>query len=241
MWAVYSAACCLTLWLGLYYCAASRYTSQTNSHPCLIKSSIENVFVERKEIFRAENTSADNSRPFVFPKTAALTPTQIASVFVGLEVGKFISNSFFFSSLSFSVSCKTAVDFFTLLWADSQTGTQVIRAIKIVKASRIPYLTLWWDFIALMRHPSYSGQEVCPWKRSHSWFVGIFHHLQWFMSLKWLFLRARMKLVISAEFAWDENTYGVFLMGHLELAPYFAGHLLYITAWLLSKWCLSSF
>lgn len=59
-------------------------TPQTNSHTRLIKSSIENVFVERKEIFRAENTFAGNSRPFVFPKTAALAPTQIVSVFVGL-------------------------------------------------------------------------------------------------------------------------------------------------------------
>lgn len=29
---------------------------QTNSQPCLIKSSTENVFVERKEIFIVENT-----------------------------------------------------------------------------------------------------------------------------------------------------------------------------------------
>lgn len=104
------------VWLsgsGFYYCAASRYTSQTNSHPCLIKSSIENVFVESKEIFRAENTSADNSRPFVFPKTAALTPTQIASVFVGLEVGKFISNSFFFSPSYFQCLARLWWSFYT--------------------------------------------------------------------------------------------------------------------------------
>lgn len=86
-------------------------TPQTNSHPCLIKSSIENVFVERKEIFRAENSSADNPWPFVFPKTAALTPAQIATVFVGLGVDKFISNSFSSPSLILA-SCKTVVDFF---------------------------------------------------------------------------------------------------------------------------------
>lgn len=85
MWAVYLVACCLTLWLynRAFIIVLLPGTSQTNSHTRLIKSSIENVFVERKEIFRAENTFADNSWPFVFPKTAALTPTQIVSVFVG--------------------------------------------------------------------------------------------------------------------------------------------------------------
>lgn len=42
--------------------------------------------------------------------------------------------------------------------------SQVLRAIEIAEASRIPYLTLWGDFMALMRHPFYSGQEVFPWK-----------------------------------------------------------------------------
>lgn len=86
MWAVYSAACCLTLWLHnrAFVIVLLPSTPQTNSHTLLIKSSIENVFVERKEIFHAENTFADNSWPFVFPRRAALTPTQIVSVFVGL-------------------------------------------------------------------------------------------------------------------------------------------------------------
>ncbi len=86
MWAVYLAACCLTPWLynRAFIIVLLPGTPQTNFHTRLIKSSIENVFVERKKIFRAENTSADNSRPFVFPERAALTPTQIVSVFVGL-------------------------------------------------------------------------------------------------------------------------------------------------------------
>lgn len=85
MWAVYLAACCLTLWLcnRAFIIVLLPGTPQTNSHPRLIKSSIENVFVERKEIFHAQNTFADNSWPLVFPKRAALTPTQIVSVFVG--------------------------------------------------------------------------------------------------------------------------------------------------------------
>lgn len=174
-------------------------TPQTNSHPCLIKSSIENVFVERKEIFRAENSSADNPWPFVFPKTAALTPAQIATVFVGLEVDKFISNSFSSPSLILA-SCKTVVDFFfRLLWTESQTETQVIGAIKILEASGVPYLTLWWGFIGLMRHPSFSGQEVFPLRTLRSWFAGSFHHLRWLMSLNWLFFTVRMKFVSSAE------------------------------------------
>lgn len=97
MWAVCLAACCLTLWLynRAFIILLLPGTPQTNPHTCLIKSSIENVFVERKEIFRAENTFADNSWPFVFPKRAALTPTQIVSVFVGLQVGEFISKRLF--------------------------------------------------------------------------------------------------------------------------------------------------
>lgn len=48
-------------------------TPQTNSEPRLIKSSAENVFVERKEIFGAENTGdTDDSPVFVFLKMSAL-------------------------------------------------------------------------------------------------------------------------------------------------------------------------
>ncbi len=56
MWAVYLAACCLTLWLynKAFIIVLLPGTPQTNSHTRLIKSSIENVFVERKKIFRAE-------------------------------------------------------------------------------------------------------------------------------------------------------------------------------------------
>lgn len=79
----------------------------------------------------------------------------------------------------FSLSCQCCASLwwiFTLLQADSH-DTQVIQAIKILSASRIQFLTLWWDFMTLMRHPSYSGQEVFPWKMLHSWFVGSSHHL----------------------------------------------------------------
>lgn len=104
MWAVCLTACCLTLWLynRAFIIAQLSTAPQTNSHIRLIKSSIENVFVERKEIFYAENTFADNSLLFVFPKSAALTPTQIVSVFVGLYVCEFIFNRLF---NSFSLSC----------------------------------------------------------------------------------------------------------------------------------------
>lgn len=69
MWAVYLAACCLTLWLYniAFIIVQLPSTPQTNSHICLIKSSIENGFVEWKEIFCAENTC----RQFIalcFPK-----------------------------------------------------------------------------------------------------------------------------------------------------------------------------
>lgn len=70
-------------------------TPQTNSQPCLIKSSTENVFVERKEIFRTENAGdTDDSRVFVFLKMAALVPAQIESVFVGFREAGIISNGF---------------------------------------------------------------------------------------------------------------------------------------------------
>lgn len=109
---------------------------------------------------------------------AALTPAQIVSVFVGLEVCKFIFNSSFFPLL-FSPSCKSVVDF---LHRCELTIKQRPRSYEqLSKASRIPYLTLWWDFIALMRYRFYSSQEVFSWKRLYSWFVGSFHNLWWFM------------------------------------------------------------
>lgn len=50
-------------------------TPQTNSRPGLIRSSTENVFVERKETFRTENAGdTGDSRVFVFLKMAALAP-----------------------------------------------------------------------------------------------------------------------------------------------------------------------
>lgn len=59
----------------------------------------------------------------------------------------------------FSVSCKAVVAFFfffsPLLWADSQTGTWATPAIKILKSSRNPYLTLWWGV--------YSTNEASFW------------------------------------------------------------------------------
>lgn len=70
-------------------------TPQTNSQPCLIKSSTENVFVERKEIFRTENAGdTDDSRAFVFLKMAALVLAQIVSVFIGFRAAGIISNGF---------------------------------------------------------------------------------------------------------------------------------------------------
>lgn len=54
--------------------------------------------------------------PVIFPKTAALTPAHIASVFVGLEVGKFISKFFFSFPLLF-FQCLAAIFFFFLLLA----------------------------------------------------------------------------------------------------------------------------
>lgn len=70
-------------------------TPQTNSQPCLIKSSAENVFVERKEIFRTENIGdTDDSRVFVFLKMAALATAHIVSVFVGFRAAGIISNRF---------------------------------------------------------------------------------------------------------------------------------------------------
>lgn len=61
-------------------------TPPANSHTHLIKPSIENVFVERKMILHThkKDTFADNSWVFVFPLRAALTQTQIESVFFGL-------------------------------------------------------------------------------------------------------------------------------------------------------------
>ena len=50
-----------------------------------------------------------------------------------------------------------------------------------------------------------SAQEMFPWKSLHSWSVGSCQHLYWFMPWKWLFLRARMKFVISIEYAWAER------------------------------------
>lgn len=127
--------------------------------------------------------------PFVFPKTAALTPTKIVSVFVG-----FISGWIYFQQAFFFLSrCLARLRwiFLTLPCADSQAETPVIRAIKILKASRIPYLTLWWDFMALMRHRSYSGQEVFPWQLSTPLMIHVSKMFFFF------FLRARTKFVIS--------------------------------------------
>lgn len=49
--------------------------------------------------------------PVIFLKTAALTPAHIASVFVGLDVGKFISKLFFPPAPLSSVSCGDFVAF----------------------------------------------------------------------------------------------------------------------------------
>lgn len=79
--------------------------------------------------------------PVIFPKTAALTPAHIASVFVGLEVGKFISKFFFFfpSSL-FSVSCSDFFFFFCfLLWANKQKP----RSYRQLKYSTHPGSHSW--------------------------------------------------------------------------------------------------
>lgn len=64
---------CLTLWLWLLLLCCYPATPQTNSQPSLIRSSTENVFVERKEIFRAENTGdIGDPRVFGFRKMANL-------------------------------------------------------------------------------------------------------------------------------------------------------------------------
>lgn len=87
----------LALSQTFYYCSLSR-SPQTNSHTCLIKSSIENVFVERKEIFRAENTFADNSRPFVFLKRACCLSLAC--------VCWLMTKGIYFQQFFFSSSCK---------------------------------------------------------------------------------------------------------------------------------------
>lgn len=87
MWAVYLAARCLTLWLynRAFIIVLLPGTAQTNSRTSLIKSSIENVFVERKEIFSAQKTLLQTIHgPLFSQRGAALTPIQIVSVFVGL-------------------------------------------------------------------------------------------------------------------------------------------------------------
>lgn len=138
----------------------------------------------------AENTFADNSRALCFPKDGCAHSNQdcVCVCWLYKWLNLFPTGFFFFS---FSVSRKATVDFLTLPCADSQAETPVIRAIKILKASRIPYLTLWWDFMALMRHRSYSGQEVFPWQLSTPLMIHVSKMFFFF------FLRARTKFVIS--------------------------------------------
>lgn len=77
--------------------------------------------------------------PVIFPKTAALTPAHIASVFVGLEVGKFISKFFFFSFPLLFFQCLAAFFFCFLLWVNKQKP----RSYRQLKYSTHPGSHSW--------------------------------------------------------------------------------------------------
>lgn len=84
-------------------------TLQTNSPPsplCLIKSSVLNVFVEGKGIFRAENTFADNSWPRYFPKDGCTHSSAHCVCVCWLRSEQiYFQVFFFFPSSLFSASC----------------------------------------------------------------------------------------------------------------------------------------
>lgn len=84
------------------------------------------------------------------------------SVAVGLQVAGFISSRLFFFGTQHLV--RLCWGFYTCL-----RETQVIQAIKMLKASRIPHLTMRWDFTELMRHLPHSGQDVLPRKILVCW------------------------------------------------------------------------
>ena len=140
MWAVCLAACCLTFWLynRALIIPLLPGTPQTNSHTRLIKSSIENVFVERKEIFRAETLLQTIHGPlFSQRELRSLQPRLCLCLLAYKWVNLFPTG--FFPPLFLSVSCEAVVDFYTAVSWQSNRGP----AIKILKASRISYLTFY--------------------------------------------------------------------------------------------------
>lgn len=97
----------LLLWLAFWSFARLLGTLQTNPTPLrLIKSSALNVFAERKEIFRAENTFADNSWPRYFPKDGCTRSSAHCVCVCWLRCGQ----------IYFQVIFSPHSSFFSVLW-----------------------------------------------------------------------------------------------------------------------------
>lgn len=88
-------------------------TLQTNSPPpCLIKSSVLNVFAEGKGIFRAENTFADNSWPRYFPKDGCTHSSAHCVCVCWLRSGQIYFQVFFSFPLLFFQCLAAILHFF---------------------------------------------------------------------------------------------------------------------------------
>lgn len=173
-----------------------------------------------------KNTFADNSGPFVFPKTAALTPTQIVSVFVGLHVGEFISNRPFFP-----------------FWCLARLSWIFNTAVSW-QSKRDPGHTRKWstqgvqDLTTPRRHSSSSGQGVFLWKRLDSLvccgFCGFLSPPVMIHVLKMAVSGVKIKFVISTTLHGIKNIV-CFADESPKACTFITGHLLDITVRFLSK------
>lgn len=95
--------------LLLFFCATSRYSSNKPSRPLRLINPPPptlNVFAERKEIFRAENTFADNSWPRYFPKDGCAHSSAHCVCVCWLRCGQ----------IYFQVIFSPRSSFFSVLW-----------------------------------------------------------------------------------------------------------------------------
>lgn len=157
----------------------------------LIKSPALNVSAEGKEIFRAENTFADNSWPRYFPKDGCAHSSAHCVCVCWLRCGQ----------IYFQVIFSPRSSFFSVLWGFCCFCACVpVRACVCYKLTNRNLRSCWqlkhsrhqgcrtWRCTGILLHragvSSCSAQELFPCRRWNVWRWGSCHHVQWFLYIK---------------------------------------------------------